>query len=62
MKKDKKAKFIKIFANVPENLRNDILVVVNKKPYTWNTVYLEVKNNTSLGKKLLKILEEIDIL
>jgi len=62
MAEDKRAKFIGIFAKVPENLREDILVVVDKKPYTWNTAYLEVKDNTPLGKKILKTLEEIGIL
>lgn len=59
---DKRAKFLGIFANIPENLRRDILVVVDKKPYTWNTAYLEVKDNTPLGKKILKTLEEIGVL
>ncbi len=58
---DKRAKFLGMFANVPENLRSDILVVVDKKPYTWNTAYLEVNDNTSLGKKILKVLEEMGI-
>ena len=60
--KDKRAKFLGIFANVPESLRGDILVVVDKKPYTWNTAYLEVEDNTPLGKKILKTLEEMGIL
>lgn len=59
---DKRAKFLGMFANVPENLRKDILIMVDKKPYTWNTAYLEVKNNTPLGGKILKTLEEIGIL
>lgn len=59
---DKRAKFLGIFANVPEGLRQDILVVVDKKPYTWNIAYLEIKEKTPLGKKILKILEEIGIL
>jgi len=59
---DKRAKFLRIFANVPERLREDIIVIVDKKPYTWNSAYLEIKDNTSLGKKILKTLEEIDIL
>ena len=62
MMEDKRAKFLGMFADVPENLRGDILVVVNKKPYTWNTAFLEVKDNTALGKKILKTLEEIGIL
>lgn len=62
MDEDKRAKFLGMFANIPENLRKDILIVVDKKPYTWNTAYLEVKDNTSLGKKILEILGEMDIL
>jgi len=62
MPKDKRAKFISMFANVPDNLREDILVVVDKKPYTWNTAFLEVKDNNPLGKKILKTLEEMGIL
>lgn len=59
---DNTAKFLRIYANVPDKLRNDIIAVVDKKPYTWNTAYLEVKDNTSLGRKILKTLEEIGVL
>jgi len=59
---EKRAKFIQVFANVPENLREDIVVVIDKKPYTWNTAFLAVKDNTILGKKILKTLEEMHIL
>jgi len=59
---DMKAKFLRAYANVPEKLRSDILAVVDKKPYTWNTSYFEIKENTELGKKILKALEEMDIL
>ena len=56
---DNRAKFIRIFANLPEDLKEDIVVVVDKKPYTWNNAYIEVKDNTLLGKKILKALEGI---
>ena len=59
---DKRAKFLRIYPNIPDKLREDILVVVDKKPYTWNTAYIEVKNDTPLGKKILKTLEEIGVL
>ena len=61
-KEDKRAEFLKIFANVPENLRQEIIAIVDNKPYTWNTAYLEKKNNSELGKKILKKLEEIGII
>lgn len=59
---DKREKFIRIYPNVPDKLREDIVVVVEQKPYTWNTAYLEVRDNTSLGKKILKTLEEIGVI
>ncbi|MBI2452365.1 hypothetical protein HYV50_04805 [Candidatus Pacearchaeota archaeon] len=62
MNNEKRAKFLRIFANIPENLRNDIIALVDDKTYTWNTAYLEIKDDTSLGKKILKALEENDII
>lgn len=59
---DKRSKFLKIFANIPENLRKDIIAVINKQPYTWNTAFIEIRDNTPLGKKILKTLEEIGII
>jgi hypothetical protein len=58
MVEEKREKFLKIYANVPDNLREDIIVVVDTKTYTWNASYFEVKNNTNLGKKILKGLED----
>jgi len=60
---DEIAVFKKIFANLPEKIRNeDIILVVDKKPYTWNAVFLEVNNSTSLGIRMLKKLKELKII
>ncbi len=59
---DKRSKFMRAFANVPENLRDDIIAVVDEKPYTWNTAFLEVRDNTGKGKKILQTLEEMGVL
>lgn len=56
---DKRSEFLKIYPNVPDDLREDLLVVLEGKSYTWNTTYLEIKDNTELGKKILKALEGI---
>lgn len=56
---EKRSEFLKIYANVPEDLRGDILVVIDNKSYTWNIAFLEIKDNTDLGKKILKELEGI---
>ena len=60
---EEKTRFMKIFANLPEKIRReDIIVVIEDKPYTWNAAYLEIKNNTSLGKKILIKLKETKII
>ena len=60
---DKRAKFIRIFANIPEKIRNeDVIAVVDDKPYTWNAAMIEVKNDSQLGKKIIKNLEKTRII
>jgi len=59
-----KERFLKIYANLPINVREEIIYVVlpEKRPITWNVAYLEVKNDTSLSKDILKKLEELKII
>lgn len=60
---EKRDKFMRIFANIPEKIRGeDIIVIIDDKPYTWNAAYFEVKNDTDLGKKIIKKLEELKII
>ncbi|MBI2507841.1 hypothetical protein HYV89_02705 [Candidatus Woesearchaeota archaeon] len=60
--KNNRVKFLKVFANLPEELRKDIIAVIDDKTYTWNASYLEIRDKTSLGQKILKMLEENKIL
>ena len=57
-----KEKFLKIYSNLALNLRKEIVLVIDKEPITWNVAYLEIKNNTQLGKTILKKLEELKII
>ncbi len=59
---NKREKFLRVYANVPEGLRKDIIVLVDEKTYNWNTSYFEIKENTKLGEKILKALEELGVL
>ena len=59
---DKREKFLKVYAEIPEGLRSDIMAVVDGKTYTWDTAYLEVKDDTELGKKILKTLVTVGII
>jgi len=55
-------KFLKAYSNIPESLREDIIALVDGKTYSWNVAYFEIKDNTKLGEKILKTLEDIGIL
>jgi hypothetical protein len=55
-------RFIKVYSNLPINLRNEIILVVDDQPLTWNVAYLEIKNNTALGSTILQKLLELEII
>jgi hypothetical protein len=59
-------RFMKTYANLPINVREEVILVVNidgkDKPITWDVAYLEIKSKTKLGEKILKTLKELDII
>jgi len=56
-------RFLKIYANLPVNLRNEIIVVLpDVGPMTWNVAYLEISNDTKLSKKILEKLSNFKII
>ena len=59
---EKAEDFFKVHAGVPLEERDNVIVVIDKKPINWNLAYQEIKNNTENGKKILKILKEIEII
>lgn len=59
---ESRAKFLKAFANIPDAAREDIVAVIDEKPYTWNAAMFEVKNNTDIGHKIIKQLRGLKII
>lgn len=60
---DKREKFMKMFANIPDKLRmEEVIAVVDDKPFTWNNAMIEIKNTTENGKKIIKMLEKVGVL
>lgn len=57
------SKFMKAFANLPEKAKTEeVIAVVDEKPYTWMAAAVEVKSGSATGKKILKILKELGVL
>lgn len=63
IEKDNRTRFLEVYSNLPINLREEIILVLEKRgPISWNVAYLEIKNNTELGESVLKKLEELKII
>ncbi len=55
--------FLKIYSNLPINLRKEVILVLEDKgPITWEVAYLEIENKTELGNKILKKLKDLKII
>lgn len=49
-----KDKFLKVYANLPEPEREQIIAIVNDRTYSWNVAFNEISGDTELGKLILK--------
>jgi len=58
-----KEKFLKVYANLPLGLRDDIILVLdNFGPITWNAANLEIANDTALSSTILEKLTDLNII
>jgi len=59
----KKEKFLKVYANLPIKIREEIILVLDEcGPITWNVAFIEISNETSIGKKIIKKLSDLKII
>jgi len=59
---DYKAKFFRIYSNLPLKLRQEIIVVLEEEPLTWNAAYIEISNDTKKGEEILNKLVQLKII
>ncbi len=57
-----RSKFISLYSDLPSKLRDDIIAVVDEKPYTWNSSFFEIKSKSKDGEKILRSLKKIGVL
>ncbi|MEK7586363.1 MAG: hypothetical protein AAB453_00655 [Patescibacteria group bacterium] len=56
-------KFFRVYANLPIGLRDQIVTVLPEVgPMSWNAVYIEVSNNTKIGKTIIERLIALKII
>jgi len=59
---DTKARFLKIYANLPYSAREEIVATVDEAPFTWNSARIEIENNTPKGRQILEFLVRLNII
>jgi hypothetical protein len=57
-----KAKFFKAYSSIPEPERSQVVVVIDKVPYSWDKVNSELLDKTDLGIELLQKMKKLGIL
>ena len=50
---DKRARFMKVYSDLPINIRREVISIIEKEPISWNVAFHEIKNETELGEKIL---------
>ena len=59
---DLKARFLKIYANLPLGVREEVVIVIDSEPLSWKAAQLEVEQNTKKSKEILEQLYKLQIL
>ena len=63
MVSNNKEKFLKIYANLPLGVRQEIILVLDdNRPITWDVAFFEIDNDTEMGKIILKKLEKLELI
>ncbi len=57
-----KERFLKVYANLPLGVRGEVIIVHEEMPLSWDTVYIEVVNDTPLSKTFLEKLKKLDLI
>ena len=56
------SRFMRVYSNLPLNLRNEVIVVLDDKPITWNAAYVEVAAKTKIGELIVERLAHLGII
>jgi len=57
-----KDRFLRVFSNLPIDMRKEIILVIDEQPITWNVAFQEIGNETALGKRIIEKLLELELI
>ena len=55
-------RFLRAYSNLPLGLRNEIILIIDNKPITWNVAFVEIDKNTKAGERILKKLIDLELI
>lgn len=55
-------RFFKVYSGIPLEERKLTIIVIDGQSLNWNLAYEEINNNTERGKRILKLLLELEII
>jgi len=59
---NKKERFYKVYNNLPLNIREEVIIVIDNEPITWKIARLEIDGSTELSDVILEKLEALQII
>ena len=59
---DKKERFYKVYNSLPLKVREEVIVVVNNEPISWQLARLYIDEGTKLGEEILEKLDKFKII
>lgn len=57
-----RAKFLRVFAGVSINLRDEIIAIVDDESVNWSSAYVEVMGKTTKGDQIIRRMDELGLL
>ena len=61
-KDELRARFLKAYANLPEPEMEQVIIIIDEKPISWNKANKEVSEKTPLGDKIVEKMKLLGIL
>jgi len=56
------SRFVKVYNNLPLGERNLACCVIDDEAVSWKLAYLEIKEDTELGKRIQLELEKLELI
>lgn len=57
-----RSKFLRAYAAVPLNMRDEIVAVIGDEPFTWSAAHIEIKGQTKKGDEILRHIDSLNLL